>query len=80
MEKPLILGVQGEAHIHFIEKANAGLSFEPENAFSLAEAVKTLAQDMELTKQLGANGRKYVNQHFNRNSIAEKFIGVLRSN
>ncbi len=77
MEVPLLLGVDGEARSHFIEKANAGLFFEPENCEVLVEKVKFLVANREAIKQMGKNGRTYVMENFNRNKIAKDFHHVL---
>jgi glycosyltransferase involved in cell wall biosynthesis len=70
MEVPLLLGVDGEARLHFIEKAEAGWFFEPENAHALAAAIKTLIAQPDAIARAGKNGRNYVSQHFNRDQIA----------
>lgn len=80
MEKALLLGVGGEAKTHFIDRADAGLFFEPENENDLANKMFQLASDPDLIKQKGKNGRNYVKEHFNRNKIATDFIQQLRNN
>lgn len=80
MEKPLLLGVEGEAKRHFIEKAHAGLSFEPENEIDLANKMQQFANNREQLIEMGKNGRKYVSEHFNRNKIAADFIQELQNN
>jgi glycosyltransferase involved in cell wall biosynthesis len=77
MEKPLLLGVDGEARKHFITQAKAGLFFEPENAEDLAKQVRDFAQNPEKIKEMGVNARNYVSTHFNRNSIARVFHDQL---
>ena len=79
MEKPLLLGVDGEARTHFIDKANAGLFFEPENDTDLAEKAIWLATHPEALAEMGKNARKYVTEHFNRNQIANDFLEKLSS-
>lgn len=78
MKKPLLLGVDGEAREHFIEKAKAGLFFEPENALELAKQVKILALDVNKREEMGENARKYVALYFNRNRIAIGFLDKLK--
>lgn len=80
MEKPLLLGVEGEAKRHFIEKAKAGLSFEPENEKDLAEKMLEFATNRNQIHEMGKNGRSYVSEHFNRNKIAADFIQELQNN
>jgi glycosyltransferase involved in cell wall biosynthesis len=77
MEKPLLLGVNGEAKAHFIDNAKAGLYFEPENEVSLAEKLKEMAMDKSKIIEMGKNGREYVIKNFNRNKIAQDFIQQL---
>lgn len=77
MEKPLLLGVNGEAKAHFIDNAKAGLYFEPENEVSLAEKLKEMAMDKSKIIEMGKNGREYVIKNFNRNKIAQDFIQHL---
>ena len=73
MEKPIILGVDGEAKALFIDQGNCGIYFEPENTEQLVNAINKLSEQPELRHQLGKNGRKYVIEYFNRDSIAAKF-------
>lgn len=78
MEKVLLLGVDGEAKTHFIDKARAGYFFEPENVDDLVDKVRLMLDNRSLLSEMGKNGRNYVNEHFNRNKIAEDFIEVLK--
>lgn len=78
MKKALLLGVQGEAYEHFIVNGKAGLSFLPENVEDLVKQMMTMASDRKVILDFGENGRDYVNEHFNRNKIAEDFICALK--
>ena len=80
MKKPLLLGVDGEARTHFIEKANAGRFTEPENVDDLAKNLIQMASNPEELSEMGERARSYVSEHFNRDNIAQKFYDVLRSN
>lgn len=79
MENPLLLGVDGEARTHFIQKADAGLFFEPENADDLVEKIRYFAANRSEIAAKGSNGRKYVMEHFNRNKIASDFYDLLQN-
>lgn len=79
MQKPILLGVDGEARTLFIEQGNCGLYFEPENHKALAEAAIKISTDTQLRKQLGENGRKYVSEKFNRDTIANSFYERIKS-
>lgn len=78
MKLPLVLGVDGEARQHFIENAKSGLFYEPENAKSMAESIKFLAQNKNDRKEMGERARAYVSENFNRNQIAEGFLNKLK--
>lgn len=77
MEKPLLLGVDGEARELFIEQGHAGLYYEPEDIDSMTKQVLTYWEQRNLVSELGKNGRAYVAAHFNRNKIAQDFEQVL---
>ena len=75
--RPVILGVEGQAR-EIVEKAQAGVCIQPENAKQLAQAVTRLAADSALRKSLGSNGRQYVLKHFSRRQTAVTYLDVLR--
>jgi len=77
MEKPILLGVDGEAKELFIDQGNAGWSFDPENATDLGLKINEILANPQEVIQKGKNGRAYVAQHFNRNKIAEEFYDYL---
>lgn len=77
MELPVLLGVDGEARELFINKGNCGIYFEPENVSELVKAILEISTNKEKARQLGMNGRNYVNQNFNRDTIAAKFYEQL---
>lgn len=79
MKKPVLLGVDGEAKRHFIDSAQAGVYFEPENATDLASKMMKMAEDLPSLIQMGENARQYVTTHFNRNNIAKDFLKVLNN-
>ena len=79
MEIPLLLGVEGEAKLHFVDNANAARSYVPENAEDMASVMSEMALNPAHLKEMGRNARKYVSKNFNRNSIAENFRKVLTS-
>ena len=79
MERPIVLGVKGEA-AQLVAAAQAGLAFEPENAAQLANAVLRLASDSGAARRMGASGRQYILEHFNRTRLAAAYeILLLRT-
>lgn len=79
MKKAVLLGVEGEARELFIEEGRGGLAFEPENDLELSEKILLLAEDVPQLKTLGQNARKYVEQKFDREKIADAFYQELIS-
>lgn len=77
MELPVILGVDGEARELFVNKGNCGIYYEPENLSELNKAIDTCIHNKELCQTLGKNGRKFVMEHFNRETIAASFYNEL---
>ncbi len=77
MKLPVLLGVDGEARELFIEKGKCGLYYEPENINELVNKILEIFSNPDLAKQLGTNGRNYVQQFFNRDDITNKFYDEL---
>lgn len=79
MEKPVILAVDGEARSLFVDQGKCALFSEPENTEALVSNVQKLANDQAFRTELGKNGRAYVNQYFNRDTIALNFYDKLKA-
>lgn len=79
MEVPVLLGVDGEARDLFVNKGNCGIYVEPGNTESLVSGIQRLVNEPELAAQLGKNGRRFVQEHFNREIIAAKFFEQLQA-
>ena len=80
MKKALLLGVEGEAKKHFIDTAEAGYFFEPENKKDLKDKILKMVQEKEKIPEFGEKGRAYVSKVFNRDVIAKKFEDYLKQN
>lgn len=76
---PVLLGVEGEAKNLFIDQADSGLFFEPENATMLAEKIVELYHDKQLCRKLGENGKRFITTNFRRDVIAENFYESIKS-
>jgi glycosyltransferase involved in cell wall biosynthesis len=76
MEKPIILGVEGES-ADLVRDAQAGICIEPEQAKELACRILELSRDREWCRRLGANGHRYVMDHFDRIVLARKLVSVM---
>lgn len=73
LKKPVLLGIEGEAKDLFIDQAQAGLFYEPENGAALAEAVLKMSEQPDFVGAMGDRGREFVLRHFNRRQIAGDF-------
>jgi len=74
--RPVILGVDGQARA-ILEESRGGLVIEPENSAALVKAIRDLAENRALARELGESGRKYIVRKFSRRQTAEKYIHVL---
>jgi glycosyltransferase involved in cell wall biosynthesis len=79
MKKPLLLGVDGEAKNHFIDKAQAGLFYTPEDIESMKAQIIFLLKNKNERREMGENARKYVSDVFDRNKIAEGLYDALQN-
>ena len=79
MKKPLLLGVDGEARKHFIDKAKSGLYYTPEDLSSLKQQVLYFLNEPEERKKMGENAREYVADNFDRNKIAQGLYDELQN-
>ena len=76
MQKPILLGFEGDARAMLLE-ADCGIAFEPGNDAELAAAVVRLASDRAECARLGANGRRYVLERFDRRRLAHEYLEIL---
>jgi colanic acid biosynthesis glycosyl transferase WcaI len=73
---PVLLGIDGEAR-RMLERAQAGLYVEPESAEAMVEAIAVCAADRERCRAYGANGRRFVEQHYSRQAQARRLVALL---
>jgi glycosyltransferase involved in cell wall biosynthesis len=76
MERPLVIGVDGESR-QIVEDGQCGIYIEPENHEELARVVLKLYHDRELLKTMGENGKSYVENNYNREILAKKYLNTL---
>lgn len=77
MKVPMLLGAEGEAKKLFIDEGQAGLAFKPEDAADFMQKILYLYQNKDEKMRLGNNGRRYVEQKFDRRVITNKFYDFL---
>lgn len=74
--RPILIGTDGESR-RLVTEADAGLPFEPDNYADLADRIQALAQNRELARRLGDNGRAYADRHFRDDIIAGDYFDEL---
>jgi glycosyltransferase involved in cell wall biosynthesis len=76
--RPVILAIRGVIQ-EVIEKAGAGIPVQPGDAGTLADAIRHLAHHPDEGRQMGMHGRSYVEQHFDRASLAKNLEHILQT-
>lgn len=74
--RPVTLAIDGVIR-EVVEAAGCGIFAEPGNPSALAEAIRALATDKERGREMGLNGRAYLEEHFSRTAIGEKLLNLL---
>ncbi len=74
--KPILMAIDGVSR-ELIEAAQAGAFVEPENPQQMATAIRNYLQHPERMQQEGENGYQYVQQHFDRKTLAANYIQAL---
>ena len=75
--KPVILAIEGVIR-QAVEEAQAGLPVLPGDPEALAEAAEHLASYPEIGRTLGANGRRYIETHFDRAALAGQMERIFK--
>lgn len=75
--QPIALGVSGEAKAT-LERAGAGLAFQPGSAHELATVIRQLAGDATMRRVMGSAGRAFVEKEFSRQVWASEFLRMLQ--
>jgi glycosyltransferase involved in cell wall biosynthesis len=74
--RAVLLAIDGAIR-EVVEQASAGVFVPPGDPAALAGAVRRLAADLLQARQMGLNGRTYVQVHFEREALAVKLAGIM---
>jgi glycosyltransferase involved in cell wall biosynthesis len=74
--RPVVLAIDGVIR-KLVEEAECGMFAEPGNATALEEAVLDLARDPIKCREMGMNGRRYLEANFSREKIGVRLINLL---
>ena len=72
---PVILPRRG-TFVEMITKTSGGVLFDPEDLTSLSQAILQLYSDRPLAKQIAANGRMGVREHYSISRMAECVLDI----
>jgi glycosyltransferase involved in cell wall biosynthesis len=75
--RPIILSANGDSR-DLVERAGCGIWVKPENPAALAEGVLKLYRNSQLCRQLGENGRRFAERHFDRKKFALQYEEILQ--
>jgi len=74
--RPVALAIDGVVR-DVVQAAGCGYFAQPGDAASLANAISKLARDKIKARQMGLNGREYLEEHFSREKAAGQLISLL---
>jgi glycosyltransferase involved in cell wall biosynthesis len=74
--RPVVLAIDGVIR-EVVEQAEAGIFVPPGDATKLSEAIKKLADDPQLARNFGANGRRCVEDNYDRAALTGKFAAII---
>jgi glycosyltransferase involved in cell wall biosynthesis len=77
--RPIIASAPTGELTRMVERAGCGLAVPPEDGEALAAAIRRLAADPEGARRMGAAGRAYALEHYDRTALAARFVSVVES-
>jgi glycosyltransferase involved in cell wall biosynthesis len=75
--RPTLLAIDGVARTLVCDQAQAGIFVKPENAPSIAEGIRLLADNPVLCAELGAQGRAWVEANASRRVLGKRYLDLL---
>jgi len=77
MARPVLLSVDGEARA-LVEASGGGVYVPPEDVPAMTAAIQHLARAPALCREMGQNGRAYVQEHFDRRELSKRYLAILQ--
>ena len=74
--KPILIGTEGESR-RLVERARAGLAYEPDNDTDLAEKILRLYRNRTIAAQFGGSGKDFADTHCQQSVIAQRYSDML---
>jgi len=76
--KPVLLAIDGVIR-EVVEQSQAGIFIQPGEPGGLAAAIEWIEAHSDQAKEMGTNGRRYVEKNFDRAVLAQKLTDILIS-
>lgn len=77
--RPIIASAPTGELTRMVERAGCGVAVPPEDGAALADAIRRLAADPGGARRMGAAGRAYALEHYDRAALAARFVAVVES-
>jgi glycosyltransferase involved in cell wall biosynthesis len=74
--RPVALAIDGVVR-QVVEQAQAGFFAQPGDPQALADAIRRMAGDPAKARQMGLNGRAYLETHFDRQKLADNLESMM---
>ena len=71
--------MDGEAKKLFIDNANAGLYYQPDDIKAMVKTIEKIASNKKLSMKFGNNGYNYIHKKFNNNQILAGFYNFINN-
>lgn len=73
-QRPVIVTSDNGTYVsRLVNEAECGVIVEPEDAYSLRDAIVYLKDNPEVMKEFGINGHEYAKKHFDRQVVSSQF-------
>lgn len=77
MAKPILSTVDGECR-EIVQRAGCGVFVEPENIEQMASVIRDIFTRRDSLREMGRSGRRFVEQHANRDHLALEYLQFMR--
>ncbi len=75
--KPVVLAIRGVIQ-DVIEQSGGGIPIPPGDSHAMADAILRLSADRDTARQMGRQGRSYLESHFDRALLSQKLAHICQ--